>query len=43
MLATQDKFKKWLNMVSGTFEYLSEEAVKEIRDSETKLEELEES
>lgn len=43
MLANPDKFKKLLNMVSGTFEDLSEEEVKEIRDSETKLEELEES
>ena len=43
MIANPDKFKKLLNMVSGTFEDLSEKEVKEIRDSEAKLEELEES
>jgi recA bacterial DNA recombination protein len=43
MLANPDKFKKLLNMVSGTFEDLSEKEVEEIRDSEAKLEELEES
>ncbi len=43
MIANPDKFKKLLNMVSGTFEDLSEKEVEEIRDSEAKLEELEES